>query len=41
MNDLVFSILLIIIGLFLGMIIVYLLNKLRVINIKNEADKYN
>ncbi len=39
MNDLVFSILLIIIGLFLGMIIVYLLNKLRVINIKNEADK--
>ena len=39
MNDLVFSILLIIIGLFLGMIIVYLLNKLRIINIKNEADK--
>ena len=39
MNDLGFSILLILIGLFLGVIVVYLLNKLRVINIKNEADK--
>ncbi len=39
MNDLGFSILLITIGLFFGIIIVYLLNKLKVINIKNEADK--
>lgn len=39
MDNLGFSILLIIIGLFLGMIIVYLLNKLRIINISNEADK--
>jgi len=39
MNETVYSILLVIVGLFFGAIIVLILNKLRVINARNEADK--
>ncbi len=39
MDNAGFSILLVIIGLFLGVIIFYFLDKLRVIKIRNEADK--
>ena len=39
MNEIVYSILLVIVGLFLGAIIVLILNKLKVTNAQKEADK--